>query len=139
MRSRVLVVTLLSTLGWGVLSPAAAQSAVRSGRQVVDEVCAKCHAAGAHGAPRIGDGDAWKPLAARGLSSLTESAVKGVRNIRAHSGSPGQWRPNTARAQWRDGDMPPRGGNAALSNLEIERAVTYMVNKSGGSWVEPGR
>jgi cytochrome c5 len=33
--------------------------------------------------------------------------------------------------------MPPHGGNMNLSDLEIERAITYMVNQSGGNWVEP--
>lgn len=92
---------------------AIAQSGERSGRQVVDEVCAACHATGAKGAPRIGNKNAWAPLASRGLTSLTESALKGIRN------------------------MPSHGGNPGLSDLEIERAVTYMVNRSGGQWIEP--
>ena len=33
--------------------------------------------------------------------------------------------------------MPAHGGDAQLSDLEIARAVTYMVNQSGGKWVEP--
>jgi cytochrome c5 len=136
MRRRIVLLTLLSTFGWGELS-LAVESEGRSGRQVVDEVCAACHAAGANGAPTIGDAAAWKPLATRGLSSLTESAVKGVRNIRPHGGSPSQWRPSAGRAQWRVGEMPARGGNAALSDAEIQRAIMYMVNRSGGSWVEP--
>ncbi len=90
-----------------------AQNGDRSGKQVVDEVCAACHATGAKGAPRIGNQDAWAPLASRGLTSLSESALKGIR------------------------DMPSHGGNPGLSDLEIERAVTYMVNRSGGQWVEP--
>jgi cytochrome c5 len=137
MRSRLLFFTLLSAISWAGVSPAAAQSDGRSGREVVDEVCAKCHASGANGAPRIGDTDAWSPRAARGLASLTESAVKGVRNMRVHGGSPTQWRPTTERAVWREGDMPARGGSPGLSDLEIQRAITYMVNMSGGSWGEP--
>jgi cytochrome c5 len=136
MRSRLLFVTLLSMLALAAVIPAAARSEARTGKQVVDEVCAACHASGANGAPRIGDADAWNPRAARGLSNLTEKAVKGVRNMRVHGGSPGQWRPSAARAQWRIGDMPARGGNHALTDLEIERAVIYMVNKSGGNGVE---
>ncbi len=92
---------------------AIAQSSERSGKEVVDEVCAACHATGAKGAPRIGNEDAWAPLASRGLTSLTESALKGIRNMPSHGGSPG------------------------LSDLEIERAITYMVNSSGGQWTEP--
>jgi cytochrome c5 len=33
--------------------------------------------------------------------------------------------------------MPAHGGDPELSDLEIARAVTYMVNQSGGNWVEP--
>lgn len=88
-------------------------SADRSGKEVVDRVCASCHATGAKGAPRMGDKTAWAPLASKGLSSLTESALKGVRS------------------------MPAHGGDMALSDLEIERAIIHMVNRSGGRWVEP--
>jgi cytochrome c5 len=33
--------------------------------------------------------------------------------------------------------MPPHGGSPGLTDLEIRRAVTYMVNQSGGRWKEP--
>jgi cytochrome c5 len=33
--------------------------------------------------------------------------------------------------------MPAHGGNAGVSDIEIERAITYMINQSGGRWVEP--
>lgn len=103
-------VVLCSTLAFPA---AAAQTGERSGKQVVDKVCASCHATGAKGAPKIGDKQAWAPLASKGLGSLTESALKGVRN------------------------MPAHGGDLALSDIEIERAITYMVNQSGGRWTEP--
>ena len=90
-----------------------APAAARSGKAVVETVCAACHATGANGAPRIGDAQAWKPLAAQGLSRLTQEALQGIRQ------------------------MPPHGGNPGLSDLEIRRAVTYMVNQSGGNWSEP--
>jgi cytochrome c5 len=93
--------------------PALAQIDGRSGKQVVDEVCTACHGTGTKGAPRIGDKQAWAALASRGLTSLTENALKGVRDMPAHGGSPG------------------------LTDLEIERAITYMVNRSGGQWTEP--
>ncbi len=94
---------------------AQAQSAsgARSGKEVVEQVCSACHASGAMGAPRIGDKAAWEKRASRGLSSLTENALKGIRN------------------------MPPHGGQPTLSDLEIRRAITYMVDQSGGSWIEP--
>lgn len=93
--------------------PASGQSHERSGEEVVRAVCSACHATGAKGAPRIGDKRAWAKLASRGLTSLTNSAVKGVRN------------------------MPAHGGNPSVTDGEIERAITYMVNKSGGNWAVP--
>src|SRR5712691_7208149 len=93
--------------------PANAQSAERSGKQVVDAVCAACHATGANGAPKIGDPKAWSKRASQGLTSLTQRALDGIRRMPAHGGSP------------------------SLTNLEIGRAVAYMINQSGGHWVEP--
>ena len=90
-----------------------AQARERSGKEVVDAVCAACHQSGAKGAPRIGDRKAWSRLAERGLTGLTDSALKGVRK------------------------MPAHGGDMRLTDIEIERAITYMVNQSGGRWVEP--
>lgn len=83
------------------------------GKEVVDAVCASCHATGAKGAPKIGDKNAWAKRSSQGLTSLSQNALKGIRQ------------------------MPPHGGNPELSDLEIARAVAYMVNQSGGKWVEP--
>jgi cytochrome c5 len=91
---------------------ARAQGRERSGQQVVESVCVSCHGTGANGAPKIGDSKAWAERASRGLTALSESAINGIRN------------------------MPPHGGAPALTNLEIERAITYMVNASGGHWAE---
>ena len=90
-----------------------AQGKERSGKEVVDSVCSKCHATGAHGAPRIGDKQAWSKRASQSLSSLTDHALKGIR------------------------EMPSHGGSPDLTDLEIKRAITYMVNQSGGKWFEP--
>jgi cytochrome c5 len=85
----------------------------RTGKQVVDAVCAACHGAGVNGAPKIGDKKAWSKRASQGLTSLTEHAINGIRQMPAHGGSPN------------------------LSDLDIARAIAYMVNQSGGRWVEP--
>ena len=91
----------------------AAESGDRSGKDVVDKVCSTCHATGANGAPKIGDQNAWKKRSERGLGELTANAIKGIRK------------------------MPAHGGNKEVSDLEIERAITFMVNQSGGHWNEP--
>jgi cytochrome c5 len=90
-----------------------AQGAERSGKDVVDSTCAKCHASGEQGAPKIGDKQAWSKRAEQGLSALTKVALEGIRK------------------------MPPHGANMKLTDTEIKRAVTYMVNQSGGKWIEP--
>ena len=85
----------------------------RSGKELVDTICAACHATGVDGAPKIGDREAWSNRASQGLSSLRQHALDGIRK------------------------MPAHGGRPDLSDLEIARAVSYMVNRSGGNWVEP--
>lgn len=92
---------------------AAPKAGDRSGKQVVDATCASCHAGGANGAPKIGDVKAWSARSKQGLTSLTKEAITGLRK------------------------MPGHGGDATLTDLEIGRAVSYMVNQSGGKWTEP--
>lgn len=96
-----------------------AQAGDRSGRDVVQSVCINCHGAGRHDvkgaaqAPRIGDRKAWSKLASQGLTGLSDVALQGIRQ------------------------MPPHGGNMTLSDIEVKRAIVYMVNQSGGHWTEP--
>ena len=110
---RLMFAALLAFAASGAANEARAQAGERTGKQVVDSVCASCHGTGAHGAPKIGDKKAWSKRASQGLTSLTEHALKGIR------------------------EMPAHGGNMKLTDLEIGRAVAYMVNQSGGKWVEP--
>jgi cytochrome c5 len=109
---------LITLVVCSYLVPAAAQAAStqereRGGKEIVETVCAACHKTGVNGAPTIGDRKAWAKLTAQSLTSLTGVALKGVRK------------------------MPPHGGNPNLTDTEIERAITYMVNQSGGDWIEP--
>ena len=104
---------LLSFLVWIAPASSSAQNVERSGKEVVDAVCIACHGTGANGAPKIGDKKAWSKLASRGLGGLSATALTGVRK------------------------MPPHGGNPSLTDTEVERAITYMVNQSGGHWTEP--
>ena len=94
-------------------SSAAAPDNGRSGKAIVDAVCLHCHGAGLLGAPRITDVAAWRERAAQGLGTLTTHALTGLRQ------------------------MPDHGGDPTLTQLELNRAITYMVNQSGGTWVEP--
>lgn len=111
---RQLMVPVVAVLAVCIVPGAAfAQQAERSGKEVVGSVCIACHGAGLHGAPKIGDKKAWAKLASHGLTGLSKVALKGIRQ------------------------MPPHGGNLALTDTEVERAITYMVNQSGGHWNEP--
>ncbi len=86
---------------------------VLTGDAVFKQVCAACHTAGVAGAPKFGDKAAWGPLIAQGLDTLFGSAINGK------------------------GAMPAKGGASQLSDFEIQRAVVYMSNESGGSFPEP--
>ncbi|MBL0086448.1 MAG: c-type cytochrome [Ideonella sp.] len=90
----------LSGIGWANAAP----SQERSGKVVVETVCQDCHTTGKDGAPKIGDQAAWRQRASKGLDKLTKNAITGVRS------------------------MPAHGGQAQLSDLELTRAVAYMVS-----------
>ncbi len=98
-----------------LIVPQVADTQVRdqSGKEIVDTFCAECHRTGDNDAPKIGDAEAWKARASLGLTALTQHALDGIRR------------------------MPPHGGHPQLTDLEIARAITYMVNASGGDWVAP--
>ena len=103
----------LKPVGEVVVTDPNAPVVAKSGKEVVDAVCQACHMTGALNAPKIGDKARWGKLIAEGLNSLTQEAIKGVRQ------------------------MPPRGGDASLSDLEVARAVAYMANQAGASFKEP--
>jgi cytochrome c5 len=91
----------------------AAVKAERTGEDVYKLACASCHASGALNAPKLGDNAAWAKLLPEGLDGLTKQAIAGIRQ------------------------MPARGGNPSLTDIEMKRAVAYMANSSGGKFKEP--
>jgi len=98
-----------SGANWKEPPAAAAAATERTGEQVVAAACGKCHQTGIGGAPKIGDRAAWTPRVAKGLATVTQSALKG------------------------HGGMPARGGMAELSDAEIKRAIEYMLNSGTGA------
>jgi cytochrome c5 len=74
-----------------------------AGKAVYDASCSACHATGVAGAPRIGDQGAWAARLKAGKDALYTSAVKGK------------------------GAMPPKGGNASLSDADVKAAVDFLV------------
>ena len=103
----------LKPVGEVVVMEANAPKVEKDGKQVVETVCAACHATGALNAPKIGDKDGWAKRLAQGYEMLTQHAVKGIRQ------------------------MPPRGGNPDLTDTELARAVAYMANQAGANFKEP--
>lgn len=94
------------------LKDASDVSAMKTGEQVYQAVCGACHAAGAAGAPKLGDAAAWAPRIKTGYEALLNSALKGK------------------------GAMGAQGGGD-YSDYEIARAVVYMANQGGGKLAEP--
>lgn len=84
-----------------------------SGEQVYKAVCVTCHAHGLAGAPKAGNRPSWAPLITEGYDDLVGSALTGVRM------------------------MPPKGGAPELYDIEVARAVVYMVSLAGGKFPEP--
>jgi len=75
-----------------------------NGKAVYDETCHVCHATGLAGSPKFGDKAAWAPRIATGIDALHKAAINGLNA------------------------MPPRGGNASLSDAQVKAAVDYMVS-----------
>jgi len=90
-------------------SQAHAQSGERTGEQVVKAQCAKCHEQGLHGAPKIGDRQAWAPRMKLGLDATVRAAIKG------------------------HGAMPARGGMADLTDTELRAAILYLFNPAAAA------
>lgn len=81
-------------------------AASNAGEATFNTACAACHKAGVLGAPKVGSKADWEPRFAQGLDTLVSHAVNGIRA------------------------MPPKGGNAALSEQEIKDSVVYMLQES---------
>ena len=92
---------------------AASIAGARSGEEIVKSVCAACHQAGVAGAPKLGDKAAWAPRIRQGFNALIASVTKGK------------------------GAMPPKAGDASLSQDDLARAVAFMANQAGAKFREP--
>ena len=110
--SEDVIAARLKPVGEVVLAEKSA-GGVRSGEQVVKDVCQTCHGAGLLAAPKIGDHAAWKPRIAQGEKTLITHALKGIRA------------------------MPAKGGNPNLSDDEVMRATVWMANQGGAKFAEP--
>ncbi|MDZ4097978.1 MAG: c-type cytochrome [Methylophilaceae bacterium] len=83
------------------------------GEQIYQQVCMACHDTGVMEAPKFGDAAAWAELIEEGYGVLVYESIKG------------------------EGNMPPRGGNPALTDMEVAHAVAYLANAAGADFVPP--
>lgn len=95
-------------------APAASATAAVDGKKVFEGLCMACHGADSAipGSPKITHNADWTDRIAQGRATLVKHAIEGF----------------TGKA----GMMPAKGGNANLTDAEVEAAVVYMVNQSGG-------
>ncbi len=105
---RILVVLLSLVLWLFSLIPAdgVAVAADRSvGRNVFLQNCAACHVHGVAQAPRVNSPAEWEPRLASGRQSMMNSVLRGK------------------------GGMPPKGGNASISDAQAIAALDYIVSR----------
>jgi len=88
-----------------------------TGEQVFQSVCKTCHEPGIAGAPKVGDKAQWAVSIKKGYETLVQHAINGIQES-------GKF-------------MPPKGGNPDLTDVEVQRAVVYMANRSGATFKEP--
>jgi cytochrome c5 len=84
----------------------AAASGKLDGKSIYEKTCVACHATGAAGAPKAGDKAAWAPRLKTGMNALYHSVLNGK------------------------GAMPPKGGNASLSDAEVKAAADYVTGRA---------
>jgi len=113
MHARYLPGLWLAALAALPLAGLAADPSERSGKEVVQSVCFRCHESPTSPAPKVGDKNAWIPRLSKGIDALVLSAIRG------------------------HGGMPPRGGKAELTDNEIRAAILYMFNPAGATASAP--
>lgn len=89
----------------GAAGLAAAQGP--DGEGVYQKVCARCHATGEYGSPKLGDTAAWTPRFHEGVDHLLDQAINGL------------------------GAMPPRGGVDDLGDADLRAAIVFMLHAAG--------
>jgi cytochrome c5 len=107
------VLNRIKPVGEIKLAVAGGPKGALTGDQVYEQVCKTCHEGGLAGAHKIGDRGAWAKVIAQGPKLTYEHAITGIRG------------------------MPAKGGNPNLEDIEVQRAVAFMVNKAGAGWLEP--
>lgn len=79
-----------------------------TGREVFLQNCALCHVTGVAMAPRVENPAEWESRLALGRHSLLNSVLRGK------------------------GGMPPKGGNASISDAQAAAGLDYMLETVNG-------
>ena len=76
------------------------------GKEAYEKNCAVCHKTDAMGAPDVGNKEVWIKVMEKGMDKVMVNSIKGM------------------------GGMPPKGGNADLTDAQMKEIVDYMVTNS---------
>jgi cytochrome c5 len=79
-------------------------SSLSAGQQTYEQACARCHAEGLDGVPKVGDRAAWDDRSMQWEAVLFEHARNGF------------------------GEMPARGGEPMLDESAVSKAAEYMMS-----------
>ncbi len=101
----VLSPLLLWIFSFGPRDGIAVASEKSSGRDIFLQNCAACHVNGVAQAPRVSSQAEWEPRLATGRQSLLNSVLRGK------------------------GGMPPKGGNASISDAQATEALDYIMGR----------
>lgn len=83
-----------------------------TGREVFVQNCALCHVHGVAMAPRVDNQAEWRPRLLFGRQALLNSVLRGK------------------------GGMPPKGGNASISDEQAAAGLDYMLEAVTGKTVQ---
>jgi len=89
----------------GLMLLIAAPAFAADGKTIYIQVCAACHTTGVAGAPKLGDKSAWTPRMSNSREVMIVTVLKGK------------------------GVMPPKGGNASLTDSDARAAMDYMLSQ----------
>jgi len=80
------------------------------GQRTYQQACFACHGTGAAGAPRVGDAADWAARSAQGREVMIRHSIEGFMGNKGY--------------------MPPKGGQAQLSDEAVIAALDYMLDNS---------
>ena len=92
-------------MSFGVTEGAAVAAGRSTGQEVFVQNCALCHVHGVAMAPRVDNQAEWGPRLSLGRQVLLNSVLRGK------------------------GGMPPKGGNASISDEQAAAGLDYMLEQ----------